>query len=170
MLSDYWCVAAEVQSVIFLALIFSEILGAYIVFCVFWVCVWVCLCVWTGPYLISIWFRGSLEMHAWCERLGSSLLSPCPVTLWQRLLLRSTSQFSAAAFRGEGSFLFVSYGFLYNWSFLVVDKASLTPPGSQFRAPSRLLLRITDYLSLLPTFPGSDIGTPTANFGQGNFN
>ena len=32
----------------------------------------------------------------------------------------------------------------------------MTPPGSQFRAPSRLLLKITDYLSLLPTFPGSD--------------
>ena len=39
---------------------------------------------------------------------------------------------------------------------LVIDQASLTPPGSQFRAPSRLLLKITDYLSLLPTFPGSD--------------
>ena len=68
-----------------------------------------------------------------------------PVTLWQRHSARSTSQFS---------------GLFYNWSFLVVDKASLTPPGSQFRAPSRLLLKITDYLSLLPTFPGSDIRTP----------
>jgi hypothetical protein len=37
-----------------------------------------------------------------------------------------------------------------------VEKASLTPPGSRFRAPSRLILSITDYLSLLPTFPGSD--------------
>ena len=128
-------------------------LGACIVFCVFWVCVWVGLCVWSGPYLISIWFRGSLEMHAWCERLGSSLLSPCPVTLWRRLLLRSTSQFSAAAFRGEGSFLFVSYWFLYNWSFLVIDKASLTPPGSQI--PGSLETTIKNYWLPLspPHFP-----------------
>ena len=138
MLSDYWCVAAEVQSVIFLALIFSEASG----------CLHGLLC------LLGV---RTVEAAAYCHM---------PVTLWQRQSARSTSQFS---------------GFFYNWSFLVVDEASLTPPGSQFRAPSRLLLRITDYLSLLPTFPGSDIGTPgvsrpglgerpTTFLGQGNFN
>ena len=80
-------------------------------------------------YLLGV---RTVEAAAYCH---------IPVTLWQRQSACSTSQ---------------SSGFLYTWSFLVVEKASLTSPGSQFRAPSRLLLRITDYLSLLPTFPGSD--------------
>ena len=123
------------------------------------VCGWVWVCD-LGHIWLAFDLGEALRCMPRCERLGCSLLSLYPVTLWQRLLPATPPSLVLLPFEGrEVSFLF-SYWFLYNWSCLVVDKASLTPPGSQFRAPSRLLLKITDYLSLLPTFPGSDIRTP----------
>ena len=121
------------------------------------VCVNGCVCVCElGHIWLAFDLVEALRCMPRCERLGCSLLSPCPVTLWRRPLPATPPSFSAAAFRGEGSFLFVSYWFLYNWSFWWLTKHLWLPPGPKFRAPSRLLLKITDYLSLLPTFPGSD--------------
>ena len=139
MLSDYGCVAAEVQSVIFLALIFSEVSWClHCLLCLLGVCVGACVCVCElGHIWLAFDLGEALRCMPRCERLGCSLLSPCPVTLWQRLLLSSTSQFSAAAFRGEGrevSFLFPTDSTIIG-PFWWLTKHLWLPPGPNFGLP-----------------------------------
>jgi len=116
------------------------------------VCGCVCVC-----ELGHIWLAFDLGEALRCMpkmwTVGLQLIVTCPWLCGGAYCWEASSQFSAAAFRGEGSFLFVSYWFFYNCPFLVVDKASLTPPGSQFRAPSRLLLKIYWLPLSPPHFP-----------------
>ena len=91
------------------------------------VCGWVWVC-----DLGHIWLAFDLGEALRCMpkmwTVGLQLIVTCPWLCGGTYCWEASSQFSAAAFRREGSFLFVSYWFLYKWSFLVVGKASLTPP------------------------------------------
>ena len=64
---------------------------------------------------------------------------------------------------------------------IIVELWGFIATGSLIPGSLETTIKITDYLSLLPNFPGSDIGTPgvsrpglgerpTTILGQGNFN
>ena len=70
------------------------------------VCGWVCVCE-HGHIWLAFDLGEALRCMPRCERLGCSLLSPYPVTLWQRLLPATPPSLVLLPFEGrEVSFMF----------------------------------------------------------------
>ena len=138
---------------------FMGYLGACIVFYVFCVCVWVCLCVNWAIKCIAFDLGEALTRRCMprCERLWMQLIVTMPGDFVAAPCCWATPpSLALLPFEGrEVSFLFPTDSSIIGplwW----LTKHLWFPPGPKFRAPSRLLLKITDYLSLLPILLGTD--------------
>ena len=140
MVDNFWDVVRLLMwySQLYSLLSYSQrYLGACIVFCVFWVCVWVhvfCVC-----ELGHIWLAFDLGEALRCMpkmwTVGLQLIVTCPWLCGGAYCWEASSQFSAAAFRGEGSFLWFPTDSSIIGPYWWLTKHLWLPPGRNSGLP-----------------------------------